>query len=335
MELLTRGGSHVADEECRSFVQLVTNAPHLQGYAGRALYRAACDERAHFQLAAVASWVLGEYGDAVVSNERLEGEPGLVVSRGDVVGLLDSVLNDPHTPGPVKQMTATALAKLATRFPDEAANVRAAVARVGGSLNLELQQRAAEFVKIFDKGPALSAPLLERMPPIERKSDATGGELSRSSSGAVAPAPAAAATGADLLGDLMGLDDAPSTTTGASARASPPAPIFSEISWGCHPPSPPHQPPPPRRRSIRSQRSWAARRSTFPRRTRPPVDPRIRWRISWVSTPPPPSPSTRRPPSPPWTRWRISSARPRPRPRPRPRAAPARARVRVDVRRAS
>ena len=229
VELLTRGGSHVADEECRSFVQLVTNAPHLQGYAGRALYRAACDERAHFQLAAVASWVLGEYGDAVVSNERLEGEPGLVVSRGDVVGLLDSVLNDPHTPGPVKQMTATALAKLATRFPDEAANVRAAVARVGGSLNLELQQRAAEFVKIFDKGPALSAPLLERMPPIERKSDATGVELSRSSSGAVAPAPAAAATGADLLGDLMGLDDAPSTTTGASASVAAGADLLGDL----------------------------------------------------------------------------------------------------------
>ena len=228
VELLTRGGSHVADEECRSFVQLVTNAPHLQGYAGRALYRAACDERSHFQLAAVASWVLGEYGDAVVSNERLEGEPGLVVSRRDVVGLLDSVLSDPHTPGPVKQVTATALAKLAARFPDEAANVRAAVERVGGSLNLELQQRAAEFVKIFDKGPALSAPLLERMPPFERKSDATGGGLSRSSSGAAAPAPAAA-TGADLLGDLMGLDDTPSTTTGAGTTVAAGADLLGDL----------------------------------------------------------------------------------------------------------
>ena len=41
VELLVQGGSYVADEECRSFIQLITASPELQGYAGRALFRAA------------------------------------------------------------------------------------------------------------------------------------------------------------------------------------------------------------------------------------------------------------------------------------------------------
>ena len=54
------------------------------------MYRAAFEERAHFQLAAVAAWVLGEYGDAAVARDppRMAGEAGLVLSqrRGAVHG---------------------------------------------------------------------------------------------------------------------------------------------------------------------------------------------------------------------------------------------------------
>ena len=50
--------------QARDFVVLITNSPELQGYAGRALFRAAFDfdqQSNHFQLSAVAAWVLGEY----------------------------------------------------------------------------------------------------------------------------------------------------------------------------------------------------------------------------------------------------------------------------------
>ena len=82
VQTLLRGGSHVAREECRSFVALLTNRVALQPYATRALFRAAHDaafDDAHAPLVAVACWALGEYGDDVYQN-RLPDEPPLARS---------------------------------------------------------------------------------------------------------------------------------------------------------------------------------------------------------------------------------------------------------------
>jgi AP-1 complex subunit gamma-1 len=207
VELLLKGGGYVADEEGRAFIQLVTATPDLQGYAGRALYRTASDTwRTHYQVAAVAAWVLGEYGDVVVARgNRVVNEAELVVSPRDVVSLLQSMLADVHSPAPVKQVAVTSLMKLSARFPEEVGAVQSAVSTVGASLNLELQQRASEFIKIFERGPGLSAPLLERMPPFELKGMDPGFNTERGGVGGGGHAVAAAAP--DLLGDLMGLDD--------------------------------------------------------------------------------------------------------------------------------
>ena len=211
--------------QARDFVVLITNSPELQGYAGRALFRAAFDfdqQSNHFQLSAVAAWVLGEYGDVVVDQTtRLQGEVNTVVSEEDVVKLLESILGDIHAPSAVKQTAITALAKLGCRFKTQTRAVRGAMDKAGTSANVELQQRASEFCRIFDAGPALAAPLLERLPPFVMKSkEALHGVAGRGVHTGTAPAAAGAGGGAgDLLGDLMGMDDpAPgATSTGNSA----------------------------------------------------------------------------------------------------------------------
>ena len=100
VQTLLRGGSHVAREECRSFVALLTNRVALQPYATRALFRAAHDaafDDAHAPLVAVACWALGEYGDDVYQN-RLPDEPPLALTPRDVVDTLKSVLRDARAP---------------------------------------------------------------------------------------------------------------------------------------------------------------------------------------------------------------------------------------------
>jgi len=211
--------------QARDFVVLITNSPELQGYAGRALFRAAFDfdqQSNHFQLSAVAAWVLGEYGDVVVDQTtRLQGEVNTVVSEEDVVKLLESILGDIHAPSAVKQTAITALAKLGCRFKTQTRAVRGAMDKAGTSANVELQQRASEFCRIFDAGPALAAPLLERLPPFVMKSkEALHGVAGRGVHTGTAPAAAGAGGGGgDLLGDLMGMDDpapgAPSTGNSA------------------------------------------------------------------------------------------------------------------------
>jgi uncharacterized protein (UPF0147 family) len=176
-DLLVRGGSHVADEECRAFVRLLTRLEEpLRGYAARALFRAACEERSHFQLLAVAAWVLGEYGDEGVGPGRLEGEPRTVVTKGDVCKLLESMLSDPHAPRAVRRVAVTSLAKLSARFPDELEGALRAAEKVSGSVDVELQQRASEFVRMFERGEPAARALLERMPPFEaEKNDPRSG----------------------------------------------------------------------------------------------------------------------------------------------------------------
>ena len=210
--------------QARDFVVLITNSPELQGYAGRALFRAAFDfdqQSNHFQLSAVAAWVLGEYGDVVVDQTtRLQNEVNTVISEEDVVKLLESILGDIHAPSAVKQTAITALAKLGCRFKTQTRAVRGAMDKAGTSANVELQQRASEFCRIFDAGPALAAPLLERLPPFVMKSkEALHGVAGRGVHTGTAPAAAAGGGAGDLLGDLMGMDDpapgAPSTGNSA------------------------------------------------------------------------------------------------------------------------
>ncbi len=231
VELLIKGGSYVAEEEARDFIVLITNSPELQGYAGRALFRAAFESEQHsnrFQLSAVAAWVLGEYGDAVVAQStRLQGEVHTVVAEADVVKLLESILGDYHAPTAVKQVAITALAKLGTRFKTQTGAVRGAMGKVGTSANVELQQRASEFCGIFDRGPALAVPLMERLPPFVMKSkEALHGVAGRGKheGTAVHSAPGGGGGGTaggvgDLLGDLTGLDDSVPSSAAAGGSA--------------------------------------------------------------------------------------------------------------------
>ena len=244
VELLSKGGSYVAEEEARDFIVLITNSPELQGYAGRALFRAAFESEQHsnrFQLSAVAAWVLGEYGDAVVAQStRLQGEVHTVVAEADVVKLLESILGDYHAPTAVKQVAITALAKLGTRLKTQTGAVRGAMGKAGTSANVELQQRASEFCGIFDRGPALAVPLLERLPPFVMKSkEALHGVAGRGKheGTAVQSAPGGGGGGTaggvgDLLGDLTGLDDSVPSSSAAAGGSAGGADLLGDLMAG-------------------------------------------------------------------------------------------------------
>ena len=244
VELLIKGGSYVAEEEARDFIVLITNSPELQGYAGRALFRAAFESEQHsnrFQLSAVAAWVLGEYGDAVVAQStRLQGEVHTVIAEADVVKLLESILGDYHAPTAVKQVAITALAKLGTRFKTQTSAVRGAMGKVGTSANVELQQRASEFCGIFARGPALAVPLMERLPPFVMKSkEALHGVAGRGKheGTAVQSAPGGGGGGTaggvgDLLGDFAGLDDSVPSSAAAAGGTGGGADLLGDLMAG-------------------------------------------------------------------------------------------------------
>ena len=221
VQTLLRGGSHVAREECRSFVALLTNRVALQPYATRALFRAAHDaafDDAHAPLVAVACWALGEYGDDVYQN-RLPDEPPLALTPRDVVDTLKSVLRDARAPRDTRRVAATALAKLAARVPELRSDCVAAVAAFGSALDLEMQQRSVEFAGVFGRGADVAAAALERMPPMAMRDEVGANAVGADVMSAAAAAAPDASLGGDLLGDLLGPDPGGAQTSAVASGA--------------------------------------------------------------------------------------------------------------------
>ena len=221
VQTLLRGGSHVAREECRSFVALLTNRVALQPYATRALFRAAHDaafDDAHAPLVAVACWALGEYGDDVYQN-RLPDEPPLALTPRDVVDTLKSVLRDARAPRDTRRVAATALAKLAARVPELRSDCVAAVAAFGSAVDLEMQQRSVEFAGVFGRGADVAAAALERMPPMAMRDEVGANAVGADVMSAAAAAAPDASLGGDLLGDLLGPDPGGAQTSAVASGA--------------------------------------------------------------------------------------------------------------------
>ena len=234
---LVKGGAHVARDECRSFLALLTNRVELQPYATRALFRAAHEARddAHFPLIGVACWALGEYGDVAVdvARTKLAEEPPTALTARDVVDTLRSVLADARAPQDVRRVAMVALAKLAPRFSSEKKDCVDAVSAFRASLDLEMQQRSAEFDAVFRVGGDVAAATLERVPPMALRD-----EVGASASSAADLRESGAAGGvsdagtADLLGDLLGDVGGGATAANAASGADLLGNLLGDVGGG-------------------------------------------------------------------------------------------------------
>ena len=107
------------------------------------------------------SLLAGEYGELLVGSDAgrlLDGEEALSTTDGEVVGVLEEVLqrssagdSGPHA-STVRVVALTALAKSATRFPGSAERIRGLLAAYASSLDLESQTRSVEYGRLFKYG---------------------------------------------------------------------------------------------------------------------------------------------------------------------------------------
>ena len=130
-----------------------------------------------------------------------------------------------------KQYALLALAKLHTRCPAQADQIRAMVTGFGVDHQIDLQQRGVEFSTLFAKYGSMSTALLEKMPVFEMSSsdDLLGGTGVANTNGETAAttataAPTTSASETDLLGGLLGSDFSMPTTNSGNAHFS----TFSE-----------------------------------------------------------------------------------------------------------
>ena len=182
------------------------------------------------------SWVIGEYGDALLRGGQYEEEELVKeVKESDVVDLFENILNSSYAGLIVTQYIVTALMKLTTRFsePAQVERLRRLLQRFGTNLDIEIQQRAVEYVNMFGFDQVRKGVLEKMAAPEIREEQRVLGEATgkKRQSKILKKKPAQAAT-EDLLLDLMGDSGVPSDTNGATNGQAQSADLLADILGG-------------------------------------------------------------------------------------------------------
>lgn len=74
MRVFKLAGNYVREEMLAAFIRLVTQASDMQGYAVQKLYTSLKEDISQESLTLSGVWVIGEYGDILVSGGSYEEE---------------------------------------------------------------------------------------------------------------------------------------------------------------------------------------------------------------------------------------------------------------------
>lgn len=173
LSVLIAAGNYVRDDVVSSTIQLILNSPpEEQAYIGLRLWDSLHNITNSFEdkqpLLQVAVWTIGEYGDLVLSGERIEDVA--IPAEGELVELYQKLLWSTSVSTASKQYTLVSLAKLSTRIhsKEEEARAKQIIEAFGTHLHIDLQQRGVEFSQLFRDYSHLRPALLEKMPKIQK-----------------------------------------------------------------------------------------------------------------------------------------------------------------------
>ncbi|CAE7013260.1 hypothetical protein CFE70_002345 [Pyrenophora teres f. teres 0-1] len=239
LRVLKLAGNYVKEQILSSFVRLIATTPDLQTYSVQKLYAALKEDITQEGLTLAGSWVIGEYGDALLRGGQYEEEELVKeIKESDVVDLFETILGSSYAGLIVQQYIVTASMKLTTRLSDPAQieRLRRLLQRYAANLDVEIQQRAAEYGNLFGHDQ-IRRGVLEKMPPPEiREESRVLGEATKKRQSKIAKKKPAQAATEDLLLDLMG-DSGPSAgVNGAANGAQQSQDLFADIMGGASSP---------------------------------------------------------------------------------------------------
>ena len=224
LRVLKLAGNYVKEQILSSFVRLIATTPDLQTYSVQKLYAALKDDITQEGLTLAGTWVIGEYGDALLRGGQYE-EAELVqeVKESDVVDLLTTILNSAYSTQIVTEYIVTSAMKLTSRLKDSSQvdRIRRLLSNRTSDLSIEIQQRSVEYGNLFAYDD-IRRGVLERMPPPEiREEQRVLGEATPKQKKAAAKArKPTKQTEQDMLLDLMGGADMPAADLSATANGT-------------------------------------------------------------------------------------------------------------------
>ena len=224
LRVLKLAGNFVKEQILSSFVRLIATTPELQTYSVQKLYAGLKDDITQEGLTLAGTWVIGEYGDALLRGGQYEEEELVQpVNEKDIVDLFTTILSSSYSSHTVVEYIVTSAMKLTTRLNDPAQvdRIRRLLSQRTADLSIEIQQRAVEYGNLFSYDE-IRRGVLERMPPPEiREEQRVLGEATPKQKKAAAKAkkPSKQAE-QDMLLDLMGGSDLPAVDLSATMNGT-------------------------------------------------------------------------------------------------------------------
>lgn len=246
LRVLKLAGNYVKEQILSSFVRLIAQTPDLQTYAVQKLYAALKEDITQEGLTLAGTWVIGEYGDALLRGGQYEEEELVTeVKEEDIADLFITILGSSYSGQIITQYIVTSAMKLTTRLsePAQIEKIRRFLQTYTTDLDVEIQQRAVEYGNLFSYDQ-IRRGVLEKMPPPEiREEQRVLGEAPKKPARASTKKKPSQITEQDMLLDLMGGDTTlPTTDVSATLNGSQNnADLLADILGGGAMSSPPAQ----------------------------------------------------------------------------------------------
>lgn len=173
LNMLIKAGSHVREDLVSGIVVMISEAEDLHGYSVQKLFLALRDDISQQPLCQVGVWCIGEYGDLLITGQVEDEEP-IQVTEDEVLDVLEKVLTTPQSSQITKDYAINAIMKLSIRFSSTLSRIKGFINKYSDHLDMELQQRAVEYVTIFSKHDKMRGGIFERMPTMTSKKDSEG-----------------------------------------------------------------------------------------------------------------------------------------------------------------
>lgn len=224
LRVLKLAGNYVKEQILSSFVRLIATTPDLQTYSVQKLYAGLKDDITQEGLTLAGTWVIGEYGDALIRGGQYEEEELVQeVKESDIVDLFTTILNSSYSTQIVTEYIITSAMKLTSRLTEsgQIIRIRRLLSSRTSDLSIEIQQRAVEYGNLFAYDEIRQG-VLERMPPPEiREEQRVLGEATPKQKKAAARAKKPGkVTEQDMLVDLMGGPDLPASDFSTTLNGS-------------------------------------------------------------------------------------------------------------------
>lgn len=214
LRVMQIAGNHVREDVTSNLINLIASSAELHDYATQKMYSALKEDVTQQTLVQVSVWCIGEFGNLIVNQG---------ISETEVINLLERIFKSSVVPT-TKVYCLTACMKLTTRFSSASVErLKSIITSFQNNIDVELQQRACEYLKIFNAGDTVRKALMEPIPVQEEskskvKSSSIGSPQSNSLLGdweeppkattekSSAPPPSSTSTssGLDFMNELFG-----------------------------------------------------------------------------------------------------------------------------------